>query len=286
MTARLQFACYCGLTWFVLTAGSVAGQGQDASKETSPIQDNSFLVEEAYNQERGVVQHISTFSRMWNSKDWAYSFTQEWPAPGNWRHQLSYTVSGLHAGGFAATGGGLGDTAFNYRYQLIGDGDARFAFSPRVSVLLPTGDAAAGRGVGGAGFQVNLPVSIVLHRRLVSHWNAGSTFVPRAQSADGLRAASVGYSLGQSFVYLATARLNLMLETTGSNFQSVVGAGKTSWSKVRYVAPGFRWALNFANGLQIVPGLAVPFGIGPSAGERGVFLYLSFEHPFLKSADR
>jgi len=27
-----------------------------------PIQDNSFLIEEAYNQESGVVQHISTFS--------------------------------------------------------------------------------------------------------------------------------------------------------------------------------------------------------------------------------
>ena len=29
-----------------------------------PIQDNSFLVEEAYNQEDGVVQHISFFERL------------------------------------------------------------------------------------------------------------------------------------------------------------------------------------------------------------------------------
>lgn len=28
-------------------------------KTQSPIQDNSFLIEEAYNQEDGVVQHIS-----------------------------------------------------------------------------------------------------------------------------------------------------------------------------------------------------------------------------------
>jgi len=27
-------------------------------------------------------------------------------------------------------------------------------------------------------------------------------------------------------------------------------------------------------------------GIGPSAGERGIFLYLSFEHPFSKTAER
>src|SRR5215475_6685724 len=56
-----------------------SAQTPDGPKE-SPIQDNSFLIEEAYNQERHVVQHISTFSRMWNSKDWNYTFTQEWPA--------------------------------------------------------------------------------------------------------------------------------------------------------------------------------------------------------------
>ena len=59
-----------------------------------PIQDNSFLAEEAYNQEPGVVQHIQSFTRLWNSKTWAYSFTQEWPVPNHWRHQLSYTLSG------------------------------------------------------------------------------------------------------------------------------------------------------------------------------------------------
>ena len=35
-----------------------AAAGQDAS---APIQDNSFLIEEAYNQERGVVQHLQLF---------------------------------------------------------------------------------------------------------------------------------------------------------------------------------------------------------------------------------
>lgn len=48
-------------------------------KKEGPIQDNSFLVEEAYNQEPGVVQHISTFTRFQESKDWIYTFTQEWP---------------------------------------------------------------------------------------------------------------------------------------------------------------------------------------------------------------
>src|SRR5436853_7157714 len=109
--------------WLAMSAAFPAtGWSQKEEKEQPPIQDNSFLVEEAYNQERGVVQHISTFSRMWNSKDWNYSFTQEWPAPGNWRHQLSYTLVGMHAGAFSETGAGMGDAAINYRYQLIGRG--------------------------------------------------------------------------------------------------------------------------------------------------------------------
>jgi hypothetical protein len=81
-------------------------------------------------------------------------------------------------------------------------------------------------------------------------------------------------------IFLANPRLNFMLETSACNFQSVVGDGRTEWSKVRYMSPGVRWAFNFSSGLQIVPGVAMPIGIGPSAGERGLFLYLSFEHPF------
>jgi hypothetical protein len=40
------------------------------------IQDNSFLIEEAYNQEKNVVQHIFSFSRERNGSYFA-SFTQE-----------------------------------------------------------------------------------------------------------------------------------------------------------------------------------------------------------------
>src|SRR5690606_10195041 len=53
------------------------------------ILDNSFLVEEAFNQERGVFQNIFGFQR----KDgaWDFAFTQEWPVTTE-RNQLSYTV--------------------------------------------------------------------------------------------------------------------------------------------------------------------------------------------------
>lgn len=245
-TRILSLVASCGLLWFLPHGSAPAfGQDQPPVKEEPQIQDNSFLIEEAYNQEQGVVQHISTFSRMWNSKDWSYSFTQEWPAPGNWRHQLSYTLVGMHAGAFAGTGAGLGDTVFNYRYQLIGTGESRVAFSPRLSVMFPTGLVAEGRGMGAVGVQTNLPVSIVLHRRVVTHWNAGSTFVPHARNADRSRASSVGYNFGQSVIFLVHPRINLMLETCANSFQSVVGPGMTEWSRWAYMSPGVRWAFNF-----------------------------------------
>ena len=288
VSRRLRFVRNAsGLRFLPYAAMAALAWGQSSAKpEVANIQDNSFTVEEAYNQEPGVVQHISTFSRMWNSKDWSYAFTQEWPSPHNWRHQLSYTLIGAHAGGFPGSGVGIGDTVFNYRYQLLGDGESRVAFAPRLSLLVPTGDVTRGRGFGAPGFQTNLPVSIVLSRRLVSHWNAGGTFVPNAQGVDHSRAATVGYTLAQSFVFLATSRVNFLLESSDNRFQSVVQTGKTAWSRTTYVSPGIRWAYNFKSGLQIVPGLAMHIGVGASAGERGIFLYLSFEHPFGKLFSR
>ncbi len=72
-------ACLSGC--FVLAATVLLGLnclGQNPIPAAQPgIQDNSFLVEEAYNQNFGVVQHISSFTRFWNSKDWNYTFTQD-----------------------------------------------------------------------------------------------------------------------------------------------------------------------------------------------------------------
>jgi len=75
-----------------------------------PIKDNSFLIEEAYNQEWGVVQHISAFSRVEGGGEWVYTFTQEWPVP-NERHQLGFTLPVLGLGSGPKSNTGLGDVA-------------------------------------------------------------------------------------------------------------------------------------------------------------------------------
>ena len=104
------------------------------AQSSSPISDNSFLIEEAYNQEPGVVQHINTFARENGGASWAYSFTQEWPLVSE-SYQLSYTVPVLHDEGL---GTGIGDIALNFRYQVLGGEDnAMVHASPRFTVLLP-----------------------------------------------------------------------------------------------------------------------------------------------------
>ena len=249
--------------------------------QDEPIADNSFLIEEAYNQESGVVQHINAFSRDAASGDWVYTFTQEWPLHGL-KHQLSYSlpVQDVHSSLAAAVG--IGDIALNYRYQAVGA--ERIAFAPRISLLVPTGESKRGLGAGGVGVQLNLPVSWAWGSRLVTHWNAGYTHTYSARDELGDRADTNAINLGQSVVWLAHPRFNVLVETVYTRAQAVAGERKTESSDALFVSPGVRWAYNFKNGLQIVPGVAFPIGVGPSAGDHGVFLYLSFEHPFRKSA--
>lgn len=273
------------LFMFLLLFWAATTPAQESpSQESPPIQDNSFLIEEAYNQEAGVVQHVNTFMRQ-RGGDWLYTFTQEWPV-GGLKHQFSFTLPAQRVGPSSDGGsGGVGDVALNYRYQLIGNGDTAIAIAPRFTLLLPTGDERKELGTGGPGVQFNLPVSAALSRRLVSHWNAGATFTPSAKNSLGEKAGTDDYNLGQSFVWLAAPSFNVLLETAWNSSESVVGPRQTKREYELLINPGVRWAHNFRSGLQIVPGVAVPVGIGPSKGERGVFFYLSFEHPFRKQVE-
>ena len=242
-----------------------------------PIQDNSFLMEEAYNQEEGVVQHINTFQRFRDSGGWIYTFTQEWPV-GGVKHQFSYTVPVLRPGD---TSSGVGDIALNYRYQLLGDGEAKVAIAPRFSVIVPSGDEKQGRGLGATSYQNNNAMSVVLAPSLVAHSNLGFTFTRNARNADGRKADLWAWNAGQSFIWLASQRVNLMLEAIYLSAQES-DAGQTKTVKSALVSPGVRWSYDFESGLQIVPGIAFPIGVGPSRHEKSVFVYLSFEHPFKK----
>jgi hypothetical protein len=246
-----------------------------AQSPAPSIADNSFLVEEAYNQEPGIVQHISNFSRANEGGSWAFSLTQEWPLRGL-RNQLSYSVPLLHDDGT-----GIGDIALNYRYQLLGSAEARTAVAPRLTLLLPTGDEQRGRGSGGLGFQTNLPLSFMATPELATHWNAGLTLVPSASDGLGDAATTISYNLGASAIWLARPSFNVMLELVWFSTESAIGPGLTGRSESLLLNPGIRGAFNFASGLQIVPGIAYTIGL-ESQDTDALFLYLSFEHPFKK----
>ena len=128
--------------------------------------------------------------------------------------------------------------------------------------------------------QMNLPVSVQYSRQIVTHWNAGATWVPHALNQNHAKSSTTAFNLGQSIVWLAKPRFNVLLETLWTSSEDVLAAEKVRRSQDLYLSPGLRWAHNLENGLQIVPGVAFPFGVGPCSGEKGVILYLSFEHPF------
>jgi hypothetical protein len=247
---------------------------ESAAAQTSgwpkAIADNSFLIEEAYNQEPGVVQHISTFFRPGSAGASDYSFTQEWPVGGQ-RHQLSYTLPYL----FREEAAGLGDVLLNYRYQLS-DGERGTAISPRVSLVLPTRRALA---EGFAGMQVNLPVSRRWSAGLVTHLNLGATQLVRGGASD-LR----GYNLGASVIGLLKPRLNLLVEAVAIWADSNDGE-RVVRQRQFVLSPGVRGAIDIG-GLQIVPGVALPLTRSERRTHVGVFAYLSLEHAFKTSGER
>src|SRR5712671_4469454 len=219
-----------GLAVLVLIApGAVSAQTARAASDKWAITDNSFLIEESFNQERDVFQNIFTWTRGPHGA-WQGVFTQEWPAP-NMTHQFSYTIP--FSGSQDATG--INDILLNYRYQLSNEGPARPAISPRLSVILPSGRESVGLGGGAAGLQFNVPASKQFGDLYV-HVNGGATW---------LHGGEWTALVGGSVIWRAAPMWNLLFETVSDPGQSLT------------LSPGFRYGWNLPGG-QLVVGAAVP----------------------------
>lgn len=253
-----------------------------AAAQAPPIRDNSFLVEEAYNQEAGVVQHAALFHHAGGGAGWQVIFAQEWPL-GSQRHQLSFSMP--FAGGSGASG--LGDLGVHYRYQLVGGGDEALALSPRFSVFVPTGSPDEGTGAGSVGLQAGMPLSVTMGPRFAGHLNVAFTLTPSSENAAGASATAFDLGAGASLVWLAAPWVNVLVEGIWARTEEVVGTGITAAADEAFVSPGLRFAWNLPGGQQVVPGIAYTVGIGPSAGaESLVLVYLSFEHSFRRRLPR
>ena len=273
LSCLLFFTLCCTSLAFAQT--STSNQPQ---KAPPPIQDNSFLLEEAYNQEDGVVQHISFFTRTWPGRNWVYAFTQEWPVFSQ-THQFSYTIPYA----FTEDDNGMEDMRLNYRLQALTEDEHTPAFAPRFSLVLPTGDPDKGLGVGSVGYETNLPFSKIVSDRWTLHFNAGMSVFPNARNHD-----LTNYNLGASAIFAVSRDLNLMLETVaGWNEDIAEGVlspeATTNRSTTALISPGARYAFNLPNDAQLVVGLGLPIGLTSDSPDWGLFFYCSFEHPFVRT---
>ncbi|HSL20427.1 MAG TPA: metal-dependent transcriptional regulator [Vicinamibacterales bacterium] len=235
------------------------------------ILDNSFLVEEAFNQEAGIYQNIVGFVR--GSDGWELAFTQEWPVISQ-SHQLSYT---LPFEGIDGTGNGFGDAMLNYRLQVLTETARQPAFAPRVSLIFPTGGTRDGADT--TGYQVNLPFSKQAGD-LYFHWNGGFTAQPGVhlpERGEHVTLFTPHASLGT--IWRARPLFHVMLEAVFESEESIAGTSATERTRLLTLSPGFRVARNLHD-RQLVLGAALPVTFRNGGSNGGVFLYFSYELPW------
>jgi len=252
---------------FLLTCSSTAL----AQAEPFAILDNSFLVEEAFNQEAGIFQNIFGI-RADDGDGWEAAFTQEWPLFTQ-THQISYTVGALGANGSS----GLADLMINYRWQATTESASAPAFSPRLSVIFGTGDAERGFGGGGLGWQVNLPFSKQFGDTYL-HWNTGFTHTPSAETG-GREYNLLTPHMALSAIWRMRPMFNLMLESV-VEWEHAADGEDTRRETGVILSPGFRTGWNVGD-TQTIVGFAVPIVVSGDASA-GVFGYLSYELPFIR----
>jgi hypothetical protein len=265
----------------------------DSQPPVAVMEDNSFFIEEAYNQEVGVVQHIFTaeydtsFSNDPDEEGWTLQFTQEWPLFSE-RHQVSYAipVSLMRDGGDHQYG--LSDIQLNYRFQALEETERVPAFAPRFTLILPTGSRDKQTGDGVVGYQWNLPFSKVLAPRFATHLNLGLTYLPDVRipldDSGGHLSPShslVNYNLGTSVIFALVPRFHFLVEWIGTFEENIDDDGREEGSFSSFISPGFRAAVVNRDGLQIVMGAAAPIGLTRAAPDYGAFLYFSVEHNFM-----
>jgi DtxR family Mn-dependent transcriptional regulator len=270
---RVMVAC-------LLSFGTAAAQSPQPTASSSrpfEIRDNSFLVEEAFNQDPGIFQNIFGVSR--EGSEWFAAFTQEWPIASQ-RHQFSFVLP------FASLDGasGIGDVLLNYRYQFWTEEAGRPAFSPRVSFILPTGDNRRGFGDGSVGLQVNLPFS-KQRDDLYFHWNAGFTLLPGVPSDRFPPLIAVSDvtlftpAIAGSAIWRVRPMLNLMVESALNWPEELIAPGLTNRFTAFILSPGARGGWNVGEH-QMILGAAVPITWTAGTANAGVFFYLSYELPF------
>jgi Putative MetA-pathway of phenol degradation len=262
-----------------------SGVTVQAAEPIDGFEDNGFLVEEAYNQGRGEVQH--TFSAVYTNdfrrRGWSFNFEQEW-----WLftedHQIAFSIPFYHLQEEGEKPRGVGDILIEYRYQLTKEGPNIPAVAPQFSLILPTGNRDKGTGNGVVGYEWSIAASKKVASRLALHANLGLIYLPkvRAPLDDDQRLSPkrslVSYEVGASVVFALSSNVHMLLEWVGEFEEEINNQGKKERDFKAILSPGIRAAVINKDGLQTVVGVGIPIGVTGPADNYGVFLYFSVEH--------
>lgn len=241
------------------------------------IEDNSFLLEEAFNQEWGVYQFIQKYQVLNKSNNYNYTFGNEIPITDK-VHQFSYEFAYARADGIEH--GTISDLTLNYRLQPVNkDG---FLVAERVGLIVPTGRVQTGGGNGVYGFEFMQAATITLSEQWMNHWNFGFRVLPSAKTAGiDKRRTLTSFTAGTSVVYLLSDNFNLLLEGLLRAGQSVNPDGSKEAETTMVINPGFRFASDLAwKDTQIVPGVSFPTELLNGPTQHGILFYLSIEPKF------
>lgn len=246
------------------------------------IEDNSMLIEEAFNQEAGIIQHITNF--FFDRDIFTCFYNQEIPLHDYW-HQLSYTIK--YSIGKTS---GFGDIFIHYRPTLWHKKNWALV-APRISIIAPSGDAEKGLSNGAWGGQFNLAITKRISRRTITHWNAGYTFYANADRYDidpsGKPVLThekdiAATNIGASGIWFLLPSLNLMVEYQSVFRKDIAADGSLVSTHILTLNPGFRFAFQVGKA-QIVPGIGLPVEyVAGRFGHSWVFGYLSIEPDYNK----
>ncbi|MBB4637330.1 hypothetical protein FHS01_003366 [Longimicrobium terrae] len=232
-----------------LPARPAAARKED---EEFQIEVSGLWVEEAYNQEAGVLQQ--TVRGAAGEDGWTVEVEQEWPILSE-RHQLSLEVE--------AGGDGVEAVGAGYRLLVLGGDDEPLTLSPGIAVEYPMDS-------GDVEFQALLPLAV----QVAENWTANALGAVNLTVEEEEKRE---WFAGGSLFWRARPYANLIVEAVYTRGDSPFpGDGQVESA---YVLPGVQVAVP-VGGLHLVPGVGVPVGFGPSRGRAGVMLYLSTEVGF------
>ncbi len=242
------------------------------------IEDNSFLIEEAFNQVYGFYQFIQKFQTPTQKRDnYDYEFETEIPITDK-VHQVSYEIPIANTD--SSNRGGVGDVVLNYRWQPLNkDG---FLVAERFGLITPTGSVRNGTGSGSYGFEFMQAATLPLRDHLMNHWNFGFSMIPSAKtSAHNFKRTVNTFTAGSSIVYLLNDKFNLMFEALVQSSQQVDDLGQKNSLTNVYLNPGVRFSIDLDyRDIQIVPGISFPVDVMNAPTEQSVLAYLSIEPRF------